>query len=157
MVMRSGYRRLARLTIPRNGNELELDSSAEPNLEKADLRQGLEWIFLGETKRQRLTLPRELVGAVQLCPWKFVVASSGGRQITWAVQGLLVLASSEEAVYHRLPILLTSDFGGAARLMQRLALTLNVPYLFCADAEGWQAEEIRAKTRPPLRAGGSQS
>ena len=68
MVMRAGYRRLSRLTIPRNGDDLELDSSAEPNSEKADLGEGLEWIFLGETKRQRLTLPRELVGRCNSAP-----------------------------------------------------------------------------------------
>jgi hypothetical protein len=50
--------------------------------------------------------------------------------------------------------LLTSDFVEAARLMQRLAETLKVPYLFCADGEGWKAEEIRSKSRPPLGAGG---
>jgi hypothetical protein len=34
-----------------------------------------------------------------------------------------------------------------------LAAALAVPYLFCADAEEFQAERIRAKNRPPLRAG----
>jgi hypothetical protein len=74
--------------------------------------------------------------------------------MTWAVQGLLVLASREEAVYRRLPILLTGDSVGAARLMQRLAYALHVPYLFCADAEGWRAETMRANGRPALRVGG---
>ena len=157
LMMRSGYRRLSTLTIPRNGTELTLDSPEAPELANADLTEGLKWLFLGETKRHRLTIPREQVAAVQLCPWKFVVGQSGPRHITWAVQGLLVLGCSDEAVYYRLPILLTSDFVGAARLMQRLALSLNVPYLFSADAEGWKTERIRAQKRPPLRAGGSQS
>jgi hypothetical protein len=157
LMMRAGYRRLSWLTIPRDGSDLELDSPEEPNPEKADWAEGLKWVFLGETKRHRLSIPRELVVAVQLCPWKYVVAGSGGRQITWAVQGLLVLTSPKEGVCHRLPLLLTSDFVRASRLMQRLADTLHVPYLFCADAEGWKAEAIRAKNRPPLRIGGSQS
>ena len=46
--------------------------------------------------------------------------------------------------YSRQPVLLTSDFVGAARLMQRLAMALDVPYLFCADAEVWKAENNRA-------------
>jgi hypothetical protein len=153
LVLRAGYRRLSWLTIPRNGSDLELDSPEEPNPEKVDLGEGLKWVFLGESKRQRLSIPRELVVAVQLCPWKYVV-SSGEQRTTWAVQGLLVLASSKEAVNHRLPILLTSDFVGAARLMQRLAYALHVPYLFCADADGWRAEVMRAEGRPALRVGG---
>jgi hypothetical protein len=40
--------------------------------------------------------------------------------------------------------------------MQRLAETLDVPYLFCADREGWEAEELRATQRPPLKVGGMQ-
>jgi len=157
MGMRAGYRRLSRLNIPRNKDDLDLDSPEEPDFEKADLTEGLKWMFLGETRRHRLTIPRKLLVAVQLCPWKYVVMSARSQSITWAVQGLLVLASSEEAAYLRLPILLTSDFVGAARLMERLAHTLHVPYLFCADAEGRKAEKLRAKGRPPLRIGGSQS
>jgi hypothetical protein len=153
MIMRSSYRRLSRLSIPRNGGDLELDAPEELKPEKTELSEGLKWLFLGETKRRRLTIPRDLVLAVQICPWRFVT----NHDISWAVQGLLVLASPEEAVYHRLPILLTSDFVGAARLMQRLADALHVPYLFCADAEGWKAEKIRAKERPPLQIGGSQT
>ncbi|MBS0202193.1 MAG: hypothetical protein JSS49_04775 [Planctomycetes bacterium] len=153
MIMRSGYRRLCCLSIPRNGGELELDSAEEPDPEEADLAAGLKWVILGKTQRQRLSIPRELVVAVQLCPWKFVA----GSEIAWAVQGSLVLACSEEGGHVRQPLLLTSDFVGAARLMQRLGTTLHVPYLFCADADGWSAEEIRAKKRRPLRIGGMQS
>jgi hypothetical protein len=157
MIVRSGYRRLSKLAIPRNGNELELESAEVPKLENADLTEGLKWLFVGETKRQRLTIPRGQVVAVQLCPWKFVTAGAGARDTTWAVQGLLVLTFSEKTAYHRLPVLLTGDCVGAAQLMQRLAHILQVPYLFCADATGWRTEEIRAKSRPPLRSGGYQS
>ncbi len=153
MLIRSGYRRLSVLTIPRGGNDIELESAEPPKLEKADLAEGLKWLFIGETKRQRLTIPRELIVAVQLCPWKFATTT----ERSWAAQGLLVLVSLDTVVYHRLPLLLTNDFVGAAQFMQGLARTLNVPYLFCADAAGWEAEEIRAKGRPPLRVGGSQS
>ena len=154
MLRRASYRRLCRLTIPADGRELELDAPAEGGPDETDFAACLQWAFLGETNRRRLTIPRELVAAVQLCPWKYAVAGSGGQSITWAVQGLLVLSSSAEAGSYRLPILLTSDFVGAARLMQRLAETLDVPYLFCADAADWKAEELRAKERPPLKVGG---
>jgi len=157
MMMRSGNRRLSRLTIPRHGDNLELDSSEEINPAKVDLAEGLKWLFQRGSKRQRLAIPRELVTAVQLCPWKFAVTEGIGQQITWAVQGLLVLACPGEETYCRLPLMLTSDFVGAARLMGRLASTINVPYLFCADAEGWKAEELRARERTPLRIGVSQS
>lgn len=157
MLMRAGYRRLSTLTIPGNGNDLELDSPIEPNPERIDLAEGLKWVFLAETKRQRLMIPRELLRAVQLCPWKYYVRGGGEGTATWAVQGLLVLGCPEEGVYQRLPIVLTSDFVGAARLVRRLADILQVPYLFCADAEGWKVEEIRAKKRPPLRCGGTES
>jgi hypothetical protein len=74
---------------------------------------------------------------------------------------LLLAVEDDQAVgcvaMRKLGVLLTNDFVGAARLMQRLAHTLHVPYLFFADATGWKAEAIRAKDRPPLRIGGSQS
>ena len=57
LIIRSGYRRLSTLTIPRDGNDLELESAEAPKLEKADLADGLKWLFIGETKRQRLTIP----------------------------------------------------------------------------------------------------
>ena len=157
MMMRAGYSRLSRLVIPHNGNDLELDSPEEVIPEEGDLQEGLKWMFLGNTKRHRLCIPRRVVVAVQLCPWKYMVQSQSSKMTTWAVQGLLVLASSEEGVYHRLPLLLTSDFVGAARLMGRLATALHVPYLFCADAEGWRVEEMRARNRPPLQVGGWQT
>lgn len=154
MILRAGYRRLCSVSIPRSGGPLEVDAPIEPDTPEVDLTNGLKWMFLGDVERHRLVIPRELLKAVQLCPWRFVVKGGAGKTSTWAVQGLLVLASAEQGDYHRLPILLTSDFIGAARLMQLLASTLHVPYLFCADAEGWQVEELRARKRPPLRAGG---
>lgn len=156
MLRRASYRRLCRLSMPAHGREIELDAPAEGQPDETDFTAGLKWAFLGETKRRRLTIPRELVAAVQLCPWKYAVAGSGATDTTWAVQGLLVLSSTAGAASYRLPILLTSDFVGAARLMQRLAQTLNVPYLFCADIDGWKAEELRARERPALKVGGMQ-
>jgi hypothetical protein len=154
MIMRAGYRRLPRLRVPRNGSELELDSPEELNVEKTDLAEGLKWLFLGETKRYQLNIPRESVVAVQLCPWKHKAAN----EITRAVQGLLVLAAAKDkAACQRIPILLTADFAGAARIMEKLGQILQVPYLYCADAEGWNAEVKRAKERPALRVGGQQS
>jgi hypothetical protein len=157
MGLRSGYRHLAKLTIPRGGNSLELELAEAPDWQKADLAEGLKWWFLADTKRQRLSIPLEKVVAVQLCPWEVAVLMPRRRSTMWAVQGLIVLSASESAVYHRLPVLLTGDFVGAARLMQRLAHILQVPYLFCADAAGWKAEEMRAKNRPPLGVGGWQT
>lgn len=157
MMYRSNYGRLCNLTIPRNGDDIDLDSAEDPDPEKTDLATGLKWAFLGESKRHRTTIPRDFVGAVQLCPWEYVMGERTGRSTTWAVQGLLVLRNVDEGACHRLPILLTNDFVGAARLMRRLADTLNVPYLFSADAKGWAAERIRAKSRRPLSIGGMLS
>jgi hypothetical protein len=39
--------------------------------------------------------------------------------------------------------------------VQQPAAILGVPYLFGADAEGWNAERRRAAQRPPLKFGGS--
>jgi len=153
MIVRAGYRRLGRLDIPSDRGDLELDMPQEPDAEQADLAKGVQWVFVGDTKRQRLTIPREQTAAVQLCPWNFRVGNSS----TAAVQGLLVLTPTTEGRHLRVPLLLTSDFAGAARLLQRLAATLEVPFLFHADAAGWRAEDTRAKTRPPLRSGGTQS
>ena len=49
--------------------------------------------------------------------------------------------------------MLTCDFVGAARLMERLAGILRVPYLFRGGVAGWEAELAIAKTRPRLAAG----
>jgi hypothetical protein len=156
VIMRASYRRLPRLSIPRNGETLELDAPQELSAKTTDLAAGLKWLFLGETKRYRLTIPRQSLVAVQLCPWKYKVAMPRTKT-TWAVQGLLVLASPDEAACPRLPILLTGDLVGAARLMQQLAHILHVPYLFSADAAGWKAEAQRAQQRPPQKVGGMQT
>jgi hypothetical protein len=67
---------------------------------------------------------------------------------------LLVLQPADGAAYWRVPILLTGDFVGAARLVGQLADVLGVPYVFNADAAGWKAEAARAHSRPPQRVGG---
>lgn len=151
LTMRADYRRHCLLLIPCHRGDLELELSPEPNVENSDLHEGLKWVFLGDAVRQHATIPRDTLAAVQLCPWKLKI---GRSEIASAVQGVLVLASADKK-YLRLPILLTSDFVGAARLMRRLADTLHVPFLFSADAAGWKEEAARAKTRPALRAGGT--
>jgi hypothetical protein len=155
MLMRAGYRRLARLSFPRDGGNLELDSPEALNAGKTDLAAGLKWLFLGETKRYQLSIPWESVVAVQLCPWKYKAAMPR-NDIIQTVQGLVVLAASEEGAYHRIPILLTADYVGAARIMEKLGRILQVPYLYCADEEGWKEEVRRAKERPALQVGGTQ-
>lgn len=155
MLRRAGCRRLCRLSIPCNFGDLELDSAEESDLDRMDLIEGMKWAFQQEPERRRLRMPRELVIAVQLCPWKYVVAGPES-EATWAVQGLLVLSSTSATGCYRLPLLLTSDFAGAARLMQELANALDVPYLYSADADGWKVEEARAKAREPQKVGGIQ-
>ena len=147
MILRYEYLRLAKLTIPRDSGDLVLESA-----------EGLTLLDPDDTKKQRRTIPRATIVAVQLCPWKHVVAGpAGGRIIGCAVQGLLVLAATENEAIARIPILLTSDLGGAAQILQRLANTLQVPYLFSGDRTGWKEELTRAKHRPPLRSGGQTS
>ncbi|HEX7377220.1 MAG TPA: hypothetical protein VF278_08910 [Pirellulales bacterium] len=133
---------LCSLRIPVNGENLEFSSTTSRGAKAA---------------RQRQTIPRELVIAVQLCPCKYVYSMPRGKGTIWAVQGLLVLAAEGGASYQRLPILLTIDVTGAARLMQQLAATLVVPYLYDADSAGWQAEKERAQDRSILRHGGMRS
>jgi hypothetical protein len=151
MLNRLSYRRLARISIPRQGNELSLELPEPPDMTRTDLASALKWAVGEEDLHRRLVVPRSLLRAVQLCPCKYVTASN----ISSAVQGLLVLEGSAAGQYLRLPLLLTGDFDGAARMMQQLAATLHVPYLFGADAKGWQAENARAAKRPPLKVGGS--
>jgi hypothetical protein len=136
-VVYSSYQFLCRLSIPHDEGDLLLDCPRDPDLGENDLMAGLKWKFVEEKDdRQQLTIPRQRVAAVQLCPWKYKSRS----MVTWAVQGSVVMTSKNGGKYDRLPIVLTSDFVGAARLMQRVANVLQVPYLFCADKEGWQAE-----------------
>jgi hypothetical protein len=153
MMMRAGHRRLSSFRVARNGNDVELDLVESLDPQKIDLSAGLRWVFVGDTARRRLAIPRELLKAVQLCPWK--VATRG--EIAWAAEGLLVVANPSTEKYVRFPLLLSSDFAGSARLMQQLAAVLHVPYLFCADAAGVEAERIRAQNRPPLQCGGTMT
>jgi len=142
------------MTIPRGEGDLQVETPVAPDFENASLWQAVKLMVVGATKKHHLTVPRDLVAAVQLCPWKVVTVVSRGRESAWAVQGLLVLKSAEDTSFHRLPIMLTCDAVGAARLMQQLAAVLQVPFLFCADAAGWKAELMQAKNRPPLRYSG---
>lgn len=152
MSLRASYGRLCRLNIPADTGHIEFDSPEETDPETMGFAACLKWAFQPPAKLRHRTIPRELVTAVQLCPWKLVMGSHE-KTITWAVQGLLVLSSATDANYDRLPILLTNDCVGAAQLMRALASALDVPYLFGGDAAGWKAEELRAKTRPPLQMG----
>jgi hypothetical protein len=149
LMSRAGYRRLCHLRIPAHG-PLELDAPEQINVERAD---PFKWVFVGDTQRHRLAIPREMVQAVQLCPWKYACGEYD-ETVTWAAQGLLVLQPADGAAYWRVPILLTGDFVGAARLVGQLADVLGVPYVFNADAAGWKAEAARAHSRPPQRVGG---
>lgn len=156
MLMRARQREPCRLSIPPGGGDLVLDFPQMPDPEQFDLVAGLKWAFQIDVERRRLAIPRELIRAVQLCPWKHAVGGGRfGTDATWAAQGLLVVSSATDAALFRLPVLLTADFVGAAHLMRTLAEALVVPYLFCADAQGCEAESRRAKSRPPLRMGGS--
>lgn len=152
---RSDYRRLCRLTIPRDDAEILLDLPLDPLPEESDLAEGLKWVFVGPTERRQMKIPRESIRAVQLCPWMFCLGYTRGRTTTTAIQGLLVLAAgSDQLNYLRIPILLTGDVVPAAKLMQSLASVLKVPYLFHADEDGWEKEKLLAKQRPPLEIGG---
>jgi hypothetical protein len=108
----------------------------------------------GASNRRKLLIPVQSLVAVQLCPWHHRV---GSGETTLAVQGLIVIERIEGSGYERLPILVTGDFVGAARLMRRLSEVLQVPYLFGADAAVWKAEFSRAQSRPPLKSGGWQT
>ena len=127
----------SRLTIPNGDGDLELwPPQAAPRT--------------NDNASDRLAIPREKLLAVQLCPWKESTRNKYERGTTWAVQGLLVVAGTEDAPYVRLPMLLSSDMARAACLMQELAEILRVPYLFGGDATGWRLEEQLARHRPPL-------
>jgi hypothetical protein len=131
IVNRFQFRTLSRLIIPHADGDLELETPSR-GVQKKDRvaglqRAGLQWAFVGDEKMDHLTISRQKLLAVQLCPWKFVTEIQNERSTTWAVQGLLVLAGTEAVPYLRLPILLTADMPGAARLMQQLAAVLHVP------------------------------
>jgi hypothetical protein len=153
LILRARYRHLCRLSIPDNGKPLRLDTVVPLNPDRPDLKDALGWVFSGRGERTQLTIDRNSVRAVQLCPWKFVLGGSSSRSTTWTVQGLLALASEDGSACKRVPLLLCSDFAGAAKFMRSLADCLGVPFLFHADKAGWIAEAERAATRPPLRSG----
>jgi hypothetical protein len=141
-LFQTAHMRLPRLVIPHGeGAEMVLTTPEERFPSSKSKPASKSWSV-------------EHLVAVQLCPWDFSFGSHSTSSSTLAVQGLLVLRAGPEAKFEREPILLTSDFVGAARLMKSLADALHVPYLFSGDAPGWEAEKIRAKTRPPLNAGG---
>lgn len=156
LAMRSSYRGLSALIVRRDG-DMWLESPEPPDADNRDWVAGLRRTFVGPTRKERVTIPRASLVAVQLCPWKLVVGRSGSRSAGWGVQGLMVLAPAGEETYRRIPVLLTGDATGAARLMRRLGDVLQVPFLFGADASGWEAETLRAKNRPALRDGGMVS
>jgi len=156
-ITQAGYKRLTTLSYSAARDELLLDSRREPSAGNDVVHAAMHWFHSEDGDRQQAIIPRKHVAAVQLCPWKYVLGSSHDQSTTWAVQGVLVLTPSEDGTHQRLPLLLTSDFVRAARLMQRLSEMLDVPYHFHADAAGWTAELKRAKDRAPLKAGGTQS
>ena len=155
MLNRLSYRRLSRMQIPREGDELSLEVPEPPDVTRTDLKAALNWAFAEDDPHRNLVVSRPSLRAVQLCPCKYASGASRASTIAWAVQGLLVLQGSSPGESLRLPLLLTSDCDGAARLMQQLAVILRVPYLFSADAQGWKVETNRAGQRPPLKVGGS--
>ena len=119
---------------------------------EADLELNLPCASAG-IPREQVTISRSTVVAVQLCPWEYLSSGSDPERQR-VVQGLLVLRPSGEVEYQRILLFVTIDFRTAARLLERLAETLEVPFLFHADREGWNEESRRAQARPPLRAGG---
>ncbi len=157
LIMRRQYRQLCCLNIPRDRRPLELHTPVISDSKMADGSEGPGFLLGGDLDWETPHIPREELVAVQLCPWYVVIRDGGGGISAWAVQGLLVIESPDLDGYTRLPIMLTSDFTGAARLMRQLALTLQVPFLFCADAEDFKAERLRARTRPAIQMGGTMS
>ncbi len=153
-LMRAGYRRLCRLSIPSDRGELELHAPAALDLECQNPAQALGRLLRGPTQFSCRHIPRERVIAVQLCAWYYEINSSSGKTSALAVQGLLVLSSEEPTGYVRVPLLLTTAAADAAQLMQQLGQLLGVPFLFHADAAAWRAERQRSKARPLLRSGG---
>jgi hypothetical protein len=131
-LLRSGYSGLSRCVVPRDGGDVEID------LGKFDVSDNPN--------------PGE---ALQACPWKLVIGNQRDQLTAMALQGVVVVRGSEGFV--RLPLMLTGDFRGAARLLRGVAEVLEVPYLFHGDAEGWNQERRRAQCRPRLKAGGFQS
>lgn len=146
ILARSKHRYLCRLRIPRGEGDLEWDVAREPHLGKVTPASYLAWASRLGIERDLRTIPRDRVVAVQLCPPAFEGGRLDGYQLEdWMFQGLLVLARPAKGGYRRLPILLTSDLIGAARLMRQLADALEVPFLYNAnsDAGRWRTETFQ--------------
>jgi hypothetical protein len=99
-----------------------------------------------KTNRQTVSVPRDQIAALQLCPYSFPCGD--GRYD--GLQGLLVQKSPNSAGYQRYVLLNCSDKIACSKMMEQLAKYLRVPFLFGADAEGWKEEEKRVKNRPEL-------
>lgn len=153
MLIRASYLRLSRLKIPKDGSDLEFDAASLPDEKKIDSLAGLAWALVDSGQRKLLKIPRESLRAVQLCAWLHQVGPRYSVSSTSTVQGNLVLEADGE--FARVPLLVSGDFVRAARLMHDLAAACEVPFLYHATKEDWQAEKARARTRPPLKAGGS--
>jgi len=97
------------------------------------------------------TISRDSLCAVQLCAWKQKVIDDGDRVTSLNLQAFLVLKNEIAGGYERIPILVFEEFFESARHMESLSVILDVPFIYCADAESWQAEIHNAKTRPPFR------
>ncbi len=154
ILVRLSYRRLCRMSVSRRGDEISLELPEIPETTRKDLGAALRWAFSPEDKRTFVVVPRSSLRAAQLCPCLYATGTPRSKEISPAVQGLLVFEGAAPGQYQRLPLLLTSDFDGAARLMQQIAARLGIPYLFSADEQSWQAEKRRAAVRAPLKVGG---
>jgi hypothetical protein len=150
---RAERRRMTTLTYCEARKELMLETPRFRSSKQDEPAFSGAWTVASEGKRQRLVIPRQLVAAVQLCPWKYRVSSHSEESSSWAVQGVLVLKLQPHRGFERVPMLVTNDYVGAARLMQRAAERLDVPFLFCADADGWAAEDARADDRASRKTG----
>lgn len=100
------------------------------------------FIVLSDAGFKEITLAKESIKAIQLCP-RFRAESEGPQRY---VQILLVFEDGDK--YHRVPLLLTGDFVAAIRLSEKLSNVLKVPFLYHADDNGW-AEEIACSRQRP--------
>lgn len=149
-----GHRgRLCLMSIPNNKSLVEVEFSPKTNPKTTAITD----LLLGKPERIQLRVRRDQIDAVQLGPWNYVAGDSSEKTRCEAVQGVLVLRDMESDEFQRLPILLTMDYREAAQLMGNLATTLQVPFFFYADAQGWQSELRQTQDRPPLKYGGVSS
>jgi hypothetical protein len=145
---------LPSLLVPNNAADLILETSLPVDSLPERLLTHQPGTPDRKHNRSEVLIPRHLIAAVQVCAWKYAFSDGNESTTTWAVQGLLVLRNAENDQFQRIPILVTQDFVGLAKLMQALGRALNVPFIYSADAAAWRAEAVRAKTRPPVRSGG---